>query len=48
MFTAVLCNASGIIAEYQALTMRKLRVVLRKANLINVLNDGSTLTVTKE
>ncbi len=48
MFTAVLYNASGIIAEYQGLTLPKLRKALRAARLISVLDDGYTLTITKE
>ncbi len=48
MFTAVLYTASGIVAEYQALTLAKLRKVLREEKLINALGDGYTLTITKE
>ncbi len=48
MFTAVLYTASGIVAEYQALTLAKLRKVLREGKLISVLDDGYTLTITKE
>ncbi len=48
MFTAVLFNASGIVAEYQALTLAKLRKKLREGNLISVLADGYTLTITEE
>ncbi len=48
MYSAVLSSASGIVAEYQALTLAKLRKALREGKLINVLDDGYTLTVTKE
>ncbi len=48
MFTAVLYTASGIVVEWQALTLAKLRAELRKGKLISVLDDGYTLTITKE
>ncbi len=48
MYTAVLYTASGIVVEYQALTLAKLRKVLREEKLISVLDDGYTLTITKE
>ncbi len=48
MFTAVLYTASGIVVEWQALTLAKLRQALRKGNLIGILDDGYTLIITKE